>query len=174
QIASVSFMVPLGLNQAVTVRVGRAFGARDAAAVTRAGWTAFVMGVSFMAVMALLMLLAPRLLIAGFLDLQAPENQPVIAMAVTFLALAALFQIADGAQAVASGMLRGLHDTTVPMIYAAIGYWGIGLPFGVLLAFPFGYQGVGIWLGLFTGLAVVSVLLLSRWLGRAKLMPFST
>ncbi|WP_159586590.1 MATE family efflux transporter [Chelativorans xinjiangense] len=172
QIASVSFMVPLGLNQAVTVRVGRAFGARNAHAVTRAGWTAFVMGVSFMAAMALLMLLAPRLLIAGFLDLQAPENQPVIAMAVTFLGLAALFQIADGAQAVASGMLRGLHDTTVPMVYAAVGYWGIGLPFGIALAFPFGYQGVGIWLGLFTGLAVVSVLLLSRWLGRAKLMPF--
>src|SRR5690606_6177487 len=107
--------------------------ARNAEAVTRAGWTAFVMGVSFMAMMALLMLLAPRLLIASFIDLKAPENQEVIRMAITFLALAALFQIADGAQAVASGMLRGLHDTTVPMIYAAIGYWGVGLMLGVLL-----------------------------------------
>lgn len=173
QIASVSFMVPLGLSQAVTVRVGRAFGARNAAAVTRAGWTAFAMGVGFMGLMALLMLTAPRLLIAGFLDLQAPENQPVIAMATTFLALAALFQIADGAQAVASGMLRELHDTTVPMLFAAIGYWGVGLPFGVVLAFPLGYAGVGIWLGLFTGLAVVAGLLLSRWLSRDRLMPFA-
>ncbi|HEU4987397.1 MAG TPA: MATE family efflux transporter [Rhizobiaceae bacterium] len=173
QIASVSFMVPMGLGQAVTVRVGRAFGARNAEAVTRAGWTAFVMGVSFMAMMALLMLLAPRLLIASFIDLEAPENQEVIRMAITFLALAALFQIADGAQAVASGMLRGLHDTTVPMIYAAIGYWGIGLMLGVLLAFQFGYGGVGIWLGLSIGLASVALLLISRWLGRKRLMPFA-
>ncbi|TWG98503.1 MATE family multidrug resistance protein [Mesorhizobium sp. J18] len=173
QIASVSFMVPMGLGQAATVRVGRAFGARDGTAVTRAGWTAFVMGVSFMAAMALLMLLAPRLLIGGFINLEAPGNQAVIKMAITFLALAALFQIADGAQAVASGMLRGLHDTTVPMIYAAIGYWGIGLPLGVVLAFQFGYGGVGIWLGLFIGLASVAVLLISRWLGRNRLVPFS-
>ncbi|WP_309086556.1 MATE family efflux transporter [Chelativorans sp.] len=172
QIASVTFMVPMGLAQAVTVRVGRAFGAGDAEAITRAGWTAFTMGVSFMAAMALLMFIAPRMLIAGFLDLDAPTNQPVIAMAVTFLAFAALFQIADGAQAVASGMLRGLHDTTVPMIYAAIGYWGIGLPLGIVLGFPFGYRGAGIWIGLCAGLAVVSVLLLARWLRRDRLMPF--
>src|SRR5690606_8668006 len=173
QIASVSFMVPMGLGQAATVRVGRAFGARDGSAVTRAGWIALVMGVSIMAAIAHLMLLAPRLLIGGFINLEAPENQAVIKMAITFLALAALFQIADGAQAVASGMLRGLHDTTVPMIYAAIGYWGIGLPLGVVLAFQFGYGGVGIWLGLFIGLASVALLLISRWLGRKRLMPFA-
>jgi len=173
QIASVTFMVPMGIGQAVTVHVGRAFGARDPEAVTRAGWTAFVMGVSFMGLMALIMFSAPRLLIAGFVDLSAPENQPVIAMAVTFLAFAALFQIADGAQAVASGMLRGLHDTTVPMIYAALGYWGVGLPLGVVLGFPFDYKGVGIWTGLCAGLGVVSVLLLMRWMRRDKLMLFS-
>jgi len=173
QIASVTFMVPMGLGQAVTVRVGRAFGAEDPEAVTRAGWTAFAMGVSFMGLTALLMFLAPRVLIAGFLDLEAPANQPVISLAVTFLAFAALFQIADGAQAVASGMLRGLHDTTVPMIYAAIGYWGIGLPLGIMLAFPLDYRGIGIWIGLCAGLSVVAVLLLSRWLKRGRLMAFS-
>ncbi|WEX11670.1 MATE family efflux transporter [Chelativorans sp. AA-79] len=172
QIASASFMVPMGLGQAVTVRVGRAFGARNAQAITRAGWTAFTMGVSFMGLMALIMFLAPRVLIAGFIDLDAPENQPVVTMAVTFLAYAALFQIADGAQAVGSGMLRGLHDTTVPMIYAAFGYWGIGLPLSVVLGFPLGYGGVGIWIGLCAGLTVVAVLLLSRWLRRGKLMLF--
>ena len=93
----------------------------------------------------------------------------VLGLAVTFLAFAALFQVADGAQAVASGMLRGLHDTRVPMLLAAIGYWGIGLPLGVVLAFPLGYRGSGIWTGLFCGLAVVSLLLLRRWLGRERL-----
>ena len=95
----------------------------------------------------------------------------MITLAVSFLVFAALFQIFDGAQAVAAGMLRGLHDTKVPMIYAAIGYWGVGLPLGVLLAFHFGLNGVGIWIGLATGLAVVAVLLLARWLRRDHITP---
>lgn len=173
QIASISFMIPLGLSQAVTVRVGRAYGARNVEGITRAGWTAFAMGVGFMSLMALLMYGAPHLLIGAFLNLNDPENAIVIQVAVTFLALAALFQIVDGAQAVGAGMLRGLHDTTVPMIYAAIGYWGLGLPLGVILAFPLGYGGVGIWIGLFTGLAIVAVLLISRWLKRDALIPFA-
>ncbi len=172
QIASVTFMVPLGLNQAVTVRVGLAYGARDREGVSRAGWTAYVLGVSFMALMALVMVLWPRTLISAFVDLADPANARVVALAVSFLAFAALFQIFDGAQAVASGMLRGLHDTTVPMIYAAIGYWGIGLPLGVLLAFPLAFEGIGIWIGLSCGLASVAVLLLVRWLRRDRLPDF--
>ncbi|MEI5679262.1 MULTISPECIES: MATE family efflux transporter [unclassified Mesorhizobium] len=169
QIASISFMVPLGLNQAVTVRVGLAYGAQNPEGISRAGWTAFVMGVSFMALTALSMILWPRLLISAFIDLNDPANAVVIGLAVSFLALAALFQIVDGAQAVAAGMLRGLHDTTIPMIYAAIGYWGVGLPLGVALAFHFGFHGVGIWIGLSVGLAVVAVLLMWRWLRRDQL-----
>ncbi|WP_091911504.1 MATE family efflux transporter [Mesorhizobium sp. YR577] len=169
QIASISFMVPLGLNQAVTVRVGLAYGAQNPEGISRAGWTAFVMGVSFMALTALAMILWPRLLISAFIDLHDPANAVVIGLAVSFLALAALFQIVDGAQAVAAGMLRGLHDTTIPMIYAAIGYWGVGLPLGVALAFHFGFHGVGIWIGLSVGLAVVAVLLMWRWLRRDQL-----
>ncbi|MGN6305524.1 MAG: MATE family efflux transporter [Mesorhizobium sp.] len=171
QVCSVTFMVPLGLNQAVTVRVGLAHGAGDREGVSRAGWTAFILGVSFMALMALVMLLWPRPLISAFVDVADPANAPVIVLAVSFLAFAALFQIFDGAQAVASGMLRGLHDTTVPMIYAAIGYWGIGLPLGVVLAFYVGLQGNGIWIGLSVGLASVSILLLARWLRRGRLAP---
>jgi MATE family multidrug resistance protein len=171
QVCSVTFMVPLGLNQAVTVRVGLAHGAGDKEGVSRAGWTAFILGVSFMALMALVMLLWPRPLISAFVDVTDPANAPVIVLAVSFLAFAALFQIFDGAQAVASGMLRGLHDTTVPMIYAAIGYWGIGLPLGVVLAFYVGLQGNGIWIGLSVGLASVSILLLARWLRRGRLAP---
>jgi MATE family multidrug resistance protein len=169
QIAALSFMVPLGLSQAVTVRVGLALGRNDAAAITRAGWTSFVLGVGFMAMMALLMISAPYSLVYLFLDESAPANAPVIRLAVSFLAVAALFQIVDGAQAVGAGMLRGLHDTTVPMIYAALGYWVIGLLTGLALAFGLGWQGLGIWIGLAVGLAVVSVLMIARWMRRDRL-----
>jgi len=153
------------------VRVGLAHGAGNPEGVSRAGWTAYVIGVAFMALMALMMILWPRLLISAFIDLSAPANARVIGLAVSFLVFAALFQIFDGAQAVAAGMLRGLHDTKIPMIYAAIGYWGIGLPLGVLLAFHFGFNGVGIWAGLSIGLAVVAALLLGRWLRRDRISP---
>ncbi|PWJ73579.1 MATE family multidrug resistance protein [Pseudaminobacter salicylatoxidans] len=169
QIASISFMVPLGLSQAATVRVGLAFGARNAAGISRAGWTAFAMGVGFMALAALLMVLFPHLLISAFIDLTDPANATVVGLAVSFLAFAGLFQVVDGAQAVTSGMLRGLHDTKIPMILAAIGYWGVGLPLGVLMAFPLGLKGIGIWIGLSCGLAVVALLLLWRWLRRDRL-----
>src|SRR3546814_15451179 len=95
---------------------------------------------------------------------RSPRNAEVISLAVSFLAVAALFQIVDGAQAVAAGMLRGLHDPTMPMIYAAFGYWVIGLGGGVVLAFGLGWGGIGIWIGLALGLAVVAVLMVTRWL----------
>ena len=169
QVASLSFMVPMGISQAVTVRVGRAYGAGDPNGVARAGWTSFTLGVGFMALMALVMITVPDLLIGVFIDASTPESRAVAQLAVGFLAFAALFQIFDGAQAVAGGMLRGLHDTRVPMIYAAFGYWGVGLPVGALLAFRFGFGGAGIWVGLSSGLAVVGVLLLARWLARERL-----
>ncbi len=169
QIASVTFMVPLGFGQAVTVRVGRAYGAGDREGITRAGWTAYALGVGFMTLAASLMLFAPHLLIGGFLDMSKPGNAPVVELAVTFLAFAALFQVADGAQAVGSGMLRGLHDTRVPMLMAAFGYWGVGLPVGALLGFHFGLEGAGIWIGLASGLAIVAVLMTARWMMREQL-----
>lgn len=169
QICSITFMFPLGLGQAATVRVGLAYGAKDHDGITRAGWTAYVLGVTFMALMALVMVLWPNVLIGAFIDISDPANAQVIGLAATFLLFAALFQVADGAQAVSAGVLRGLQDTTIPMIYAAIGYWGIGLPLGVVLAFHFGFEGRGIWIGLFSGLAAVSLLLLWRWLRREKL-----
>lgn len=169
QIASFCFMVPFSFGQAVTVRVGRAYGAQDPNGVTRAGWTAFALGVGFMVFTALLMLVAPRLLVGAFLDMGDPRNDLVIGFTLSFLMLAALFQLVDGAQAVGAGMLRGLQDTRVPMIYAALGYWGVGLPLGVALAFGTSLRGVGIWIGLATGLAVVAALMLWRWLRRDAL-----
>ncbi len=170
QIASIAFMVPMGFGQAATVRIGRAYGAQDREGIKRAGWVAFASGTGFMVVTALLMLLAPHQLISAFIDINDPANSGVVSLAVTFLAFAALFQIFDGGQAVASGMLRGLHDTTIPMIYAAIAYWGIGLPFSVGFGFWLGMDGAGIWLGLLTRvLPRLLCLLISRWLRREKL-----
>jgi MATE family multidrug resistance protein len=169
QIASIAFMVPLGFGQAATVRVGLAYGARDRDAITRAGWAAYVLGVGFMAFTACLMMFAPRILIGVFLDRSDPDNQEVIELAVLFLVFAALFQLADGAQVVAAGMLRGLQDTRVPMLIAALGYWGVGLPLGILLGFPLGLAGAGIWIGLAGGLFVVAVLMTVRWLMRDRL-----
>jgi multidrug resistance protein, MATE family len=169
QIAAMTFMVPLGLSQAVTVRVGLAFGARDDDGVGRAGWTAYGLGVGFMALMALAMVTFPHALVGVFLDRADPANAPVIELAVTFLAFAALFQVVDGAQAVGAGMLRGLNDTRIPMLYAAFGYWAVGGALGVVLAFGTSLAGKGIWIGLATGLAVVAALMLARWLRRREL-----
>lgn len=168
QIASLTFMVPLGLGQAATVRVGLAFGRRDPGGIGRAGWTAFALGVGFMSAAALVMWMVPEALIGLFLD-DRPANAEVAALAVSFLAIAALFQIVDGAQAVGAGMLRGLQDTTVPMLFAAIGYWLVGVGSAVGLGFGLGWGGIGIWTGLALGLAVVAVLMVARWTRRGPL-----
>ncbi|MDT9597785.1 MATE family efflux transporter [Sphingosinicella rhizophila] len=169
QVAMMSFMVPMGLAQAVTVRVGLAYGRRDKEAITRAGWTSLAMAVAFMAMTGLIMIAVPNLLVSLFLDSADPANQPVISLAVAFLFVAALFQVFDGAQVVGAGMLRGLHDTRVPMIYAALGYWVVGVGTSIGLGFGLGWGGVGIWIGLAFGLAVVAVLMIGRWIRRERL-----
>jgi MATE family multidrug resistance protein len=169
QIAAFTFMVPMGLGQAVTVRVGLAYGRRDPAGIARAGWTSFFLSIGFMSAMALVILAIPGPLVSLFLDEADPANAGVVALATSFLLVAALFQIFDGAQVVGAGMLRGLQDTRTPMIYAAFGYWAVGLTTGVALGFGLGWGGVGIWAGLAAGLAAVSLLMLLRWLGRERL-----
>lgn len=173
QIAALTFMVPMGLGQAATVRVGIGHGRQDADLITRAGWTAFALGTGFMTCMAVMIWSFPVELASLFLDRSNPQSGAVLAMAVQFLALAALFQIFDGAQVVGAGMLRGLHDTRVPMLFAAFGYWVVGIGVGTGLAFGAGWQGVGIWTGLASGLAMVAMLMLGRWImrGRLGLMP---
>jgi MATE family multidrug resistance protein len=168
QLAALTFMVPLGLGQAATVRVGLALGRRDEAGITRSGWTAWVMGVAFMGTMALAMWIFPRQLVTLFLE-DVPANAVVIALAVSFLKVAAAFQLVDGAQVIGAGMLRGLHDTRWPLIFALIGYWGVGLGIGAWLAFGVDWEGVGIWIGLASGLAAVAVLMLARWILRDRI-----
>ena len=168
QLAALTFMVPLGLGQAATVRVGLALGRGDDGAVTRAGWTAWVIGVAFMGSMALVMWSVPRTLVTLFLN-DVPANAVTIALAVSFLRVAAAFQLVDGAQVIGAGMLRGLHDTRWPLLFALVGYWVVGLGIGTWLAFARDWRGVGIWVGLASGLAAVAALMLARWVLRDRL-----
>lgn len=163
QIASLTFMVPLGISQAATVRVGLAFGANDAGGIKRAGWASFSLATGFMIFASVIMLLFPEQLIGLFLDKANLESETVRILAISYLSYAALFQVVDGIQSVGGGMLRGIQDTKIPVIIAAIGYWLVGMPVGLLLAFTFDFKGAGIWLGLAAGLAVVAVALIWRW-----------
>ena len=168
-IAAVAFQFPFGLSQAATIRVGLAYGAGDRAAIGRAGTVAIATGIGFMGFTAALIWAAPRLWISAYLDMDQPDNAAVIVLAVQFLLIAAVFQLADGAQAVAAGVLRGLQDTRVPMLIALFGYWVVGFGTAVLLSFGLGWGGVGIWWGLLAGLLAVAVLLLWRWQARERL-----
>lgn len=169
QIASLTFMVPLGIGQAGTVRVGRAFGAGDKEGIRRAGTMALVLALSFMTCAALLMAIVPEWLVSPFLDRSKPGADAVAELAMLFLFYAAVFQIVDGAQVIGSSILRGLGDTRLPMIFAGIGYWGIGLPLSAALGFLTPLAGRGIWIGLAIGLTVVSVMMLWRWRARERL-----
>ena len=168
QIASLAFMVPLGLGQAATVRVGHAYGARDPVALQRAGWSAFGLTLVFALLSATTMLAAPRLLIAPFMNVDAPENEAAVGIAIALLQIAALFQIFDASQATLANMLRGVHDSRIPLVIALVGYWVIGAPVGVALGFGTALGAVGVWIGLALGLAVVAILLMQRWLNTER------
>jgi len=169
QIAALAFQVPFGVGQAATIRVGMAYGARDAAAAARAGKASIIMGIGFMAVTALAMLAFPRAVLSLYVDLDAPANARMVVLATQFLLVAAAFQLFDGAQAVAAGSLRGLQDTRVPMAYAIFGYWVPGMGTSILLGFYTPLAGLGVWIGLLVGLAVVAALMLWRWTRREAL-----
>ncbi len=169
QCAIVTFMVPLGIGQAATVRVGLFAGAGDREGIRRAGWSAIVLGVGFMAVMAATMLLSRHGLVGLFLEETRPENFRTAEIAASLIVVAALFQMYDGAQAIGMGVLRGLKDTRVPMMFAGFGYWILGLPVGAVLAWPFGLGALGVWIGLALGLLVVSVLVVTRFARRDRL-----
>jgi MATE family multidrug resistance protein len=176
QIASIFFQVPFGIGQAATIRVGYHYGARDRAAVGRAGWAAFVTGMAFVGVSAAAMLLVPRLIVAAYIDIDAPENAAMIVFAIQYLIVAAAFQLVDGAQAVIAGALRGVQDTRVPMIIAVVSYWLAGFTTAYWLGLHTALEGLGVWIGLAVGLTVAAILLLVRWIGRARfnLLPSAT
>ena len=164
QMATVTFMVPMGIGQAATARVGLATGAGDARGAALAGWVALAMGAVFMAASAAVLIAGGGAIAWAFLDPANPGAAETAALAATLLVVAGLFQLADGVQAVAAGALRGLKDTAVPMLLAGFGYWVAGLPLGLLLAFALGFGPVGVWVGLAAGLFLVAALMTWRWI----------
>ncbi len=163
QLASLAFVVHLGVSQAVTVRTGRALGRSDAVGMRDGGLVSNALSVAFSAVTVVLFLAIPELLTGLFVDPADPDRPAIIAIGVTLLAVAALFQLVDGAQVIALGLLRGVQDTRVPMYYAAFSYWVVGIPASYVLGFTLGFEGVGVWLGLVIGLAFAAVLLMARF-----------
>lgn len=167
--ASFTFMVPLGIGMASTVRVGQQIGAGNPVGARRAGFVAIGLGATFMAGAALFLWLRPQWIIAIYAG-TSPEAD-LADLAATLLGIAAVFQIVDGIQATASGALRGLKDTRVPMLIGAVAYWGVGMGTGVSLAFGAGWGSRGLWWGLTAGLAAAAVLLVARFARRTLPVP---
>ena len=166
QWAGLTFMVHLGLSNAATVRVGRAIGRKDMLGLKRGGIMVTAMSLGFALLIVAVFVAVPEILIGVFIDSTDAARDQIIIVGVGLLAMAALFQIADGIQVIALGLLRGAQDTKIPMIYAGISYWVIGIPAGYVIGFIWGYGAVGIWMGLVLGLSVAAVLLTVRfWRG---------
>ena len=156
-LAALTFMVPLGIAGASAVLVGRAVGREDMAEARRAAGAGTLLGGSFMLVTACAFLTMPGLLAAIY-----TSDARVLAVAVVLLPIAGIFQVADGLQAVAAGVLRGAGDTRSPFLFNLLGFWGLGVPVSVVLAFPLGMGAEGLWWGLAAGLGGVAVLLFVR------------
>jgi len=157
-IASVTFMVPLGLASAGAVRVGHAVGRRDPSAAAAAGWAAIGIGAAFMTAAAIAFLAAPRALAGLF-----TRDAAVLATSVALLRVAAAFQLSDGIQGVTTGVLRGLGDTRTAMLANVVGHWVIGLPVAAFMAFGLGWGVIGLWAGLSLSLTLVGVALIGVW-----------
>jgi MATE family multidrug resistance protein len=162
-IIAVAFMIPLGLSSAGAVRVGHAMGGGDRRRAAAAGWTAILLGVAFMALTAISLLVMPRVLLGLF-----TQDERVLALGTLLLFVAAVFQLFDGVQAVATGALRGIGDTRTPMITNLAGHWLLGLPVGYTLCFVAGFGVIGLWIGLSVGLIVVGIILLAVWAKRIR------
>jgi MATE family multidrug resistance protein len=164
-LASLAFMVPLGLASSGAVRVGHALGARDPHRAARAGWTALAASSAIMLTIGGVFFVWPMPLLRIFTD-----DPQVVEIGIGLLAIAAAFQLFDGAQAVTTGILRGAGDTRTPMITNVIGHWVLGLPTGYALCFAFGWGVAGLWIGLSIGLVFVAAILTTVWWRKADAM----
>jgi MATE family multidrug resistance protein len=163
-IASVTFMVPLGISSAGAVRVGQALGRRDPPGARRSGWTALFLAAAFMSLAGVVLFLFPHVILEAF-----TTDPAVAATGVTLLFIAAFFQLFDGVQVAATGVLRGAGDTRTPVVTNLVGHWLLGLPIGYVLCFELGWGAPGLWVGLSVGLVAVGVLLLYVWAQRVEL-----
>lgn len=170
QLASIAFMVPLGLGQAVTARVATAHGRMDPAGSRIAGQASMLLATLFMGCTALAFWFLPGPLIRPFLDGSA-EAEFVLAFATSYLAVAAVFQIADGLQVTAAHALRGLQDTRVPLVIALFGYWILAFPTALVLGLFTPLAGQGVWIGFALGLATAAILLIRRFLRQTRPLP---
>ncbi len=152
EVAALTFMLHVGLSSAATIRIARFDGQGDRVALRQAAGVAVAISFGVAALSVALFLAVPERIVALFLDLRKPESAGILAYGAALLVLAALFQLADGMQVMALGLLRGVQDTRVPMWLAAVSYWLIGIPASYVLAFPLDYGGQGLWLGLVVGL----------------------
>ena len=167
--ASLTFMIPLGVASAAAVRVGQAIGRRDPRGAASAGWTAIVIGVGFMGSAAIVFFTMPRALIRLF-----TSESMVLELGVSLLFVAAVFQLFDGVQGVITGALRGLGNTRTAMLWNLVGHWAVGLPLGYLLCFRWGLGVVGLWWGLSLGLVICGVALLFVWIREAGALRTSS
>ncbi|WBU62901.1 MATE family efflux transporter [Paracoccus aerodenitrificans] len=163
QIASIAFMFHLGMSNAGTIRAGRARGLGDETMLREAAATVIALSVGFALLTGLLFIFLPQPMIALYLNPGDPDAPLIMQIAVGLMFWAALFQLVDALQVQGLGLLRGVQDTRVPMYFAALSYWVIGLPAAWLFAFPFGIGPAGLWIGLMIGLAVASVLMMRRF-----------
>lgn len=157
-LASLTFMVPLGISSAAAVRVGHLIGAGDPAGAGRAGWSALACGAAFMGSAAVVFLAIPARIARLY-----TADPAVIRVSVTLLAIAAAFQLFDGCQVVAAGALRGTGNTRTPMLCNLVFYWFVGLPLGALLCFRFGWGAAGLWTGLCFGIILIGSALIAVW-----------
>ena len=165
QLASITFMVHLGLSNVATIRAGNAYGRRDPDHMARGALTVTVLSVLFAALTIFGFVLWPEPLISIFMQSGEAARDEILSIGIGLLMMAALFQLVDGAQAVALGLLRGVQDTAVPMWMAAFAYWAVGIPCSYLLGFTLGWGGIGVWAGLVLGLGLAAVLLNARFWG---------
>lgn len=163
QLSGMTFMFHLGLSQAATVRVGRAAARGDQANLRRGAFVACALSAGFGCITMVIFWTIPGLLVSGFVDDMTADGAAVIAIGASLLLVSGMFQVVDGLQAMALGLLRGLQDTQIPMVMAIVSYWCIGLPISLWLGFVVGWEGVGVWLGLVAGLLVAAVLLMRRF-----------
>ncbi len=169
EITAMLFMVHMGFSNAATVLVGRARGQRDQAALRASARVAVVVSLTFAAATMVLYITAGPFLVGLFLSPDEPARAAIITIGASFLIVAAVFQLADGAQVMAMGLLRGVQDTRVPMLVAAFSYWGVGLPTSYLFGIHWGFGGEGVWAGLVVGLSTAAVLLMLRfWRGPGR------
>ncbi len=173
QITAAFFMVHVGLSNAATVRAGRALGRGDEVGLRKGALAITLLSFMFGAVSILVFIGMPHLMISGFLDPTEPLRDDILRIGTSLLVVAAVFQFADAAQVMALGLLRGVHDTKVPMILASISYWVIGVPMSYVMGIRWGWGGEGVWAGLVIGLLFAGVFMSWRFWTRSSRLSAS-